>query len=164
MIRLIAAIDARRGIAKHGFQPWHLPADEAYFQQKTVQHGAVVLMGHTTYRVIGGPLPDRQNYVLSRSTRQLDGVTPISDLTGFLEAHPEVWIIGGASVYAQTIDHADELYLSEIAADFGCDQFFPAYDLSRFTAIYSSAPQHQNGFTFTYTVYARQQEASGASC
>jgi dihydrofolate reductase len=155
MIRLISAIDQKRGIAKNGVQPWNIPADEQYFYEQTISHGAVVLMGQKTFEVIGHPLKERQNYVLSRHVHSGDGVIYIQDLDKFLhEQENDIWIIGGASLFEQGIVVADELYLTHIEADFGCDQFFPEYE-HVFDLKQTSDLHTQNGFIFTYSVYTK---------
>jgi dihydrofolate reductase len=157
MIRLIVAHDQKRGIAKHGIQPWYLPEDEQYFNKQTTSHGAKVLVGRRTLlEVIGHPLKDRQNFVVSREQQAPQaGITFVSDLTAFLDkTKDDIWVIGGASVYEQTLSRADELYITSIEADFGCDQFFPAYDDS-FTLTEKSDLHTQNGFIFSYQIYKK---------
>jgi dihydrofolate reductase len=151
MIRLIAAIDQKRGIAKAGLQPWKIPHDERYFLEKTSQFGGNVLMGKKTFEVIGHPLKNRQNFVVAREG-EYSGVEMVRDLADFIKNFKEdIWIIGGASIFGQTIHKADELYLTHIDADFGCDQFFPEY--KQFKAIEKSEIQEENGFRFTYALY-----------
>jgi dihydrofolate reductase len=153
VIRIIAAVDLNLGIAKHGIQPWYIPIDEAYFNEQTVLHGGTVLMGKTTFDVIGHPLADRKNIVLSR-TGQIEGIDTAKNLQ-ILNTLSDVWVIGGASVFAQTIDLADELYLTQIEANFGCDQFFPNFN-NKFKLLKQSEPMFENGFTFHYNIYQRQ--------
>jgi dihydrofolate reductase len=156
MIRLIAAIDQKRGIAKNGRQPWRLPGDERYFKDQTARFGAKVLMGHTTFDVIRRPLPDRTNYVLSHDRLGSTGIVRVTDLDEFLQSSAEdIWVIGGAAVYEQTIRLADELYLTLIASDFGCDQFFPDYE-QKFELVSQSPLQHEAGASYSYAIYRRR--------
>lgn len=154
MIRLIAAIDRKRGIAKHGFQPWCIPADELYFKKMTLEYGAVVLMGRKTFETIGHPLPDRRNVVLSQTEITEQGVEVATDI-GVINGLGDVWVIGGESVFSQTILNADELYLTRIEADFGCDQFFPDF-VSDFELVKEEPLLEQNGFLFTQNVYSKK--------
>lgn len=155
MIRLIAAIDWKRGIAKAGVQPWKIPADEHYFSQMTQSNGGIVLMGQKTFDVIGHPLPERRNYVLTHQMKPGDGVIYVQDLDKFFNEQTEdIWVIGGASVFEQTIVVADELYLTQIEADFACDQFFPEYE--HVFELKSQSDLHtDNGFLFSYKVYGK---------
>lgn len=159
MIRLIAAIDRQRGIAKHGFQPWYIPDDEAYFTEQSKSHGGQVLVGGTTYRdsFKSKPLEGRTTFLLTRDTKPIAGVQLVHDLATWLtQQQGDVWVVGGSSVYKQVIDtgQADELYLTHIDADFRCDQFFPEYE-SKFHLVSQSESHTENGFQFTYAVYQR---------
>jgi dihydrofolate reductase len=160
MIRLIAAIDRKRGIAKHGYRPWYIPDDHAYFINKSKSSGGNILVGGTTFRDAfkGKPPPERTTYLLTRNEDPIDGVTLVHDLQAWLESldNKDIWVAGGAAVYQQVIDSglADELYLTHIDADFGCDQFFPEYE-SKFSLSSQNQAQEQNGFHFSYACYTR---------
>ena len=160
MIRLIAAIDRKQGIAKHGFLPWHIPEDESYFTRQTKLFGGNVLTGAITFRDTyhSRPLVERKNFILTKETENLTGVIVINNLVSFLNdfEFSDLWVAGGATVFNQIISLglADELYLTIIDADFGCDQFFPSYDTG-FKLIEESKENEQNGFKFVYTRYAK---------
>ena len=158
MIRLIAAIDRKRGLARHSILPWSIPEDEQYFTDQTKKYGGNVLTGATTYRnTYHGPLKDRQNFILTHDKTPIEGVILVHNLNGFLQDFQEdLWVAGGAAVFDQVIklDQADELYLTHIDADFGCDQFFPEYE-ERFKLVEQSEPREQNGFRFHYARYAK---------
>lgn len=160
MINIIAAVDNKNGIAKHGVQPWDIPSDMRYFTEMTKSKGATVLMGHTTFRVIGRRLPERQNLVLSRRLVQAPGVEVIADLREVIarfKNQDNLWVIGGEAVYQQTIKYADRLYLTKIDADFGCDQFFPEY-ASRFYLVSKGGVQTENGFSFSFNLYQKNKD------
>ncbi len=80
------------------------------------------------------------------------------DLEEFLKNHDDkdLWVVGGAAVFSQVIEagYADELYVTRIEADFGCDQFFPAYEKD-FKLVSQSETHVQNGFTFSYALYTK---------
>lgn len=158
MIRAIVAIDEKQGIAKHGFQPWYIPEDDQYFSDQTKQYGGNVLMGQRTFEIIGEPLAGRHNYVLTRNPGADSRVEYVTDLTSFLSQFEvqgrDMWVIGGASVYAQTLQDVDELYITRIQADFGCDQFFPEF-VPSFGLRQAGEQQEQNGFRFRFEVYSR---------
>lgn len=129
LIRQIAAIDSRRGIATDSGIPWKLPGDAAYFREKTA-HG-VIVMGRSTYDEFAAPLHDRANYVFSRTSAPLrPGFTIVTNLDQLRQAHPadDIWVIGGATVYAETIGQAEELLLTQVERDFHCTKFFPHYE------------------------------------
>jgi len=161
MIRLIAAVDRRNGLAKRGFMPWSIPEDEQYFTDQTKSLGGRVLTGGATFRLayLNKPLVDRDNYILTRDTTPLEGVTLVHDLADFLaDQHDrDLWVSGGAEVFEQilALGRADELYMTKIEADFGCDQFFPAYETD-FELIEQTERREQNGFLFYYATYRRR--------
>lgn len=156
MIRLIAAIDRERGIAKGGIQPWKIPEDEMYFKDKTHLFGGNVLMGSKTFEVIGHPLPNRRNFILTKDTSKIEGVEVVNNFVFFMQSFPQdLWVIGGASVFEQTLEKADELYLTHIEADFGCDQTFPEFE-QKFELSEKSDLREENGFIFTFCVYKRK--------
>lgn len=158
MIRLIAAIDRKRGIAKHGFMPWNIPDDEDYFTRMTKAFGGNVLSGGTTFREAyqNKPLEGRQNFILTHDSTPIESAQVVNSLDEFLEKFGQnLWIAGGAKVFDQVIKKADELYLTHIDADFGCDQFFPVYE-NDFEPIEETARQEQNGFFFNYAIYRRK--------
>ncbi len=130
MIRLIAAIDRRCGIGYRNRLLFHLPNDLKRFKALTTGH--TVVMGRKTFESLPkGALPNRRNIVLSRQK----GLSfPGTEVFGSLEealkhcgADEDIYIIGGASVYAEALPLADELCLTEIEAEAPqADAFFPA--------------------------------------
>jgi dihydrofolate reductase len=128
MIRLIAAIDSQRGIATDSGIPWKLPGDSAYFHEKTAD--GCIIMGRSTYNEFAAPLHGRENFVLTTGSTSLrKGFQAIGTLDQLVALHPDedIWVIGGAFVYAETIPEADELLLTQVVGDFGCTKFFPPY-------------------------------------
>ena len=155
MIRHMVALDRRRGIARQGRQPWKLPTDEHYFAAQTKLHGGVMLMGRKTYVVIGRPLPERQNFVLTRDMSfEAPGITVVHDIDAFLAAHDDVWVIGGGEIFAATMGRVDELYITEIDADYDCDTFYPAYD--DFEAVQTGDWQTENETRFRFMIYRQK--------
>lgn len=128
-INLIAAVADNGVIGNAGALPWHLPADLKHFKQLTV--GKPVVMGRKTYESIGKPLPGRHNIII---TRQRDfvaaGCTVVHSLAEALTAAdpaPDVMVIGGAELYAQTLLLADRLLLTEVHVDAAGDTLFPTF-------------------------------------
>ncbi len=160
MIRLIAAFDRQRGIAKQGFMPWNIPSDLAYFAAKTKSDGGMILVGSTTFKTFKAPLVDRTNFVLTSDKTPIEGVELVHDLNKFLQPYSQtdqhIWVIGGANVFAQVIeaDLADEISATQIEADFGCSQFFPSLP-DTFQVVSESDLHEENGFIFKYVVYTR---------
>ena len=164
MIRLIAAIDSRRGIATDSGIPWKLPGDTAYFHDKTAT--GVIVMGWTTYNEFSAPLHGRENFVLtSRSERLRAGFRPVGSLDELVTDHPDqdIWVIGGARVYAETIREADELLLTQVVGDFDCTKFFPLYRAD-FQLAAQGEGQREGGITYRFETWQRllaKQKDSG---
>lgn len=160
MIRLIAAVDRSLGIAKDGVMPWKLPEDEQFFTDQTKTHGGNVLSGGATFREAyhEKPLPGRNNYILTRRYEKIPGAIVVHDLPELLAGFKDkdLWVAGGAEVFAQVMDLglADELYLTHIDAEFHCDRFFPKYE-GRFKLAEKSPVREQNGLKFVYARYVR---------
>ena len=149
MLRIIAAVDERGGLSRHGVIPWASSGDWAHFRRLTRK--STVLMGRVTFEDIGHPLPGRTNVVLShRPDFVIPGCTVYADLTSALRQYTDIWVIGGASVYAQTLHFADEVHLTEISGDYACDRFFP--DMREY-----------KGKVFRYQFAATHKTENGAS-
>lgn len=155
-MRLIAAMDEKRGLATETGIPWKLPTDAKFFRRQTLT--GTILMASGTYREFTKPLHDRTNYVLTHSIEPLkSGFEAVGDVDLFLKAHTKEQInnIGGANLFAQTIQHADELVLTQIQADFHCTKFFPEYE-DAFTCVDRSEPVTENGVSFCFETWRRK--------
>ena len=166
MIRLIAAIDEQRGLADAKGIPWQgrIPTDSHYFRDQTTD--GAILMGFRTYEEFEHPLHDRQNSVLARAgTPPLrPGFGVILDLGQFFYEHDQetVWVIGGAGLFAQTISRAEELYITQLVADFHCTKFLPEYDDDFF--LVSGLGSHlENGISFRFEIWRRKHHSCGSS-
>jgi dihydrofolate reductase len=124
---------ARNGvIGKDNAMPWHLPEDLAHFKRVTMGHP--VIMGRRTWDSIPAkfrPLPGRRNIVI---TRQDDwaaaGATRAASLEeacALCDGDADVWVIGGAQIYAQAQPLAATAMVTEIDADFDGDAFAPVF-------------------------------------
>lgn len=128
-VALVAAIARNRVIGRAGGMPWHIPGELRRFRALTL--GQPVIMGHTTYRSLGTPLPGRTSIVLSRRALDLpDGVLQARSPEAALALARQVGgtricIAGGGEVYRLYLPEADALYLSEIDADADGDVRFP---------------------------------------
>jgi dihydrofolate reductase len=125
VIGLVWAQSANGVIGRDGTLPWHLPEDMKHFRALTA--GATVLMGRRTWESLPPrfrPLPGRRNLVLSRTPQ--DGVETFPDLAEALAAvDGDVWVIGGAAVYAAALSFADRIEVTEIQETFDGDTYAP---------------------------------------
>jgi dihydrofolate reductase len=154
VIRLIAAIDSKRGVANDSGIPWDLPGDRVYFRERTTD--GVIVMGRATYEEFAAPLHDRENFVITRSPEPLrPGFRPASSLDELLASIPDddVWVVGGAAVYALAIGRAEELLLTQVHGDFACTKFFPPYD--GFSLAEHSVDHFENGVSYRFETWRR---------
>lgn len=133
MISIIAAVGKNLELGKKGDLCFRLKGDMKFFKETTMGHS--ILMGLTTWKSLPGKLPGREHYVLSFDPEEKlpEGVHVVTDLPKFLKKwqgnSDKLFIIGGASVYKQCLDYADEMFLTEVEAeDKEADVFFPNFD------------------------------------
>lgn len=127
MISCLVAVERSQGIGFNGQMPWpHLKGDMRWFKEMTTDQ--VVVMGSTTYKSLGKPLPNRINAVISRTG--ILGDHSFSDCGSALDfcsleyCDKDIFIIGGSAIYEQYLDIIDRFYVTEIDADYECDKFF----------------------------------------
>ena len=130
-LNLIYASAANRVIGKDNALPWHLPEDMAHFKRMTA--GCPVLMGRKTWDSLPPkfrPLPGRRNIVLTRQADwQAAGAERAADLgqaIALCADAAEVWVIGGAQIYAEAAALAQRAVVTEIAQDFEGDAHAPS--------------------------------------
>ncbi len=163
MIKHIVAVDSKNGYAKMDengglYIPWKINLDKKQYEDKT--RGQAVLAGHLTYRQ-GRDVAF--SYVLSEDTGlyipESEGMK-ISNVAEAIEHNGsrDLWVIGGLSVYAATLDLdnpaylADEIYITKVEGDFKCDRRYPDIP-ERYTCISRSQQFDQNGYKFCYELY-----------
>ncbi len=173
-IALIAAVARNGAIGCRGRLPWSLPEDLAHFKALTMGHP--IVMGRRTFLSLPhGALPGRRNIVVSRSTDRLPGCEVYPSLESALEAcgrptcagmgsasdagtgvgtgaaqDDTVFVIGGASIYRQTIGLASVMHITLVdCMPQGADAFFPEIDPGRWR---ETKKEKHSGFSFiTYT-------------
>jgi len=125
-MKAIAAMAQNRVIGNEGKIPWHIPDDFKWFKQTTM--GRAVLMGRKTFASLGKPLPGRINLVATRQTA-IPGVVCVPDLDAFDPgAYADVFVIGGAEIYEQTLRRCSDLFLSVIHREVEGDAWFPEFE------------------------------------
>jgi dihydrofolate reductase len=129
-VALVVAMARNRVIGRHNALPWRLPADMAHFRKVTM--GRPVVMGRKTFESIGKSLPGRTNIVI---THNRAFAAPGCIVAGSLD---EAWnaagdveeacVIGGTTLFAETLPLADVIHLTEVDADIEGDTLFPEFD------------------------------------
>ncbi len=161
-INLIYARAANNVIGKNNRLPWHLPEDMAHFKRLTQGHP--VIMGRKTWDSLPPrfrPLPGRTNLVVTRQPDwQAAGAQPAPSLTAALslcQQAEEVWVIGGAQLYAQAEPLAARMEVTEIARDFDGDTFAPPLG-PEWRAMAREDHLSSTGLNFSFVTYRKHQE------
>ena len=165
ILSIIVAAAENNVIGKDNGLIWHLPADMKFFKEKTKGHA--IITGRKNYESIPEkfrPLPERTNIVV---TRQLDYnakgaivVSSIDEAIEYVRTHftnQEVFIIGGAEIYKQTLAICQKVYLTRIHHTFQGDAFFPELSLTEWqlkTQLSISADE-KNKYPFTFETWER---------
>lgn len=128
---LIVAMTPDRLIGKGNTMPWHLPADLAWFKKQTLGH--ILLMGKQTFLSIGKSLPGRETWVISGSLSPREDIRLFPSLDEAIKeierrAPERFFVVGGGSIYRQTIAMADELLITQINASLEGDTYFPEFE------------------------------------
>ena len=127
MINIIAAVGKNLELGKDNNLIWHIPGDLKYF--KNLTEGHTVVMGRRTFESIGKALPNRKNIVISHGDIFDKDIIVISNYKKVLDLDEDVFIIGGKSIYELFIPYADNLYLTEIDAEYEyADTYFPFFE------------------------------------
>ncbi len=172
-IKLIWAQAKDRVIGKNGTMPWHLPQDLAHFKRTTL--GYPVIMGRKTWDSLPlkfRPLPGRMNVVISshaetRKNLSQTGAIPAEDMHSALliceqSGCSEVWVIGGAQIYAQALPLAHQVVVTDIDAAFEGDAFAPLLG-DTWVLEQNQAHTSSNGLKYSFATYrkASQQLVTG---
>jgi dihydrofolate reductase len=154
---IVVATDSQRGIGINNALPWRLPEDLAHFKRTTSGHP--IVMGRKTFDSIGRPLPNRRNIVITRNPEwRHEGVEAVSSLQAAIElaATEQIFVIGGAQIYAEALPYTDTLIVTEIGKSFACDAFFPEISPEEWREVAREFHRsEQNGFDFAFVTYRR---------
>jgi len=161
MISIIAAIAENNAIGLDGKLLYWLPADLKRFKALTTGH--TIIMGRKTFESLPkGALPNRRNVVLSRSKQDFPGAETFASFAEALascSADDDIYIIGGASVYAEALPLADRLCLTEVHdTPTEADAFFPDFDRSEWQVAFREAhePDEKHTQSFDFVDYVKK--------
>lgn len=160
MITIIAAIAENNAIGLNGKLLYWLPADLKRFKSLTTGH--TIIMGRKTFESLPkGALPNRRNIVLTRSKKDFPGAEVFTSLAQALDScsvNEDIYIIGGASVYAEALSIADRLCLTEVHdTPKEADAFFPVFDRSKWDIAFREThePDEKHAQSFDFVDYVR---------
>jgi dihydrofolate reductase len=152
---------ARNGvIGKDNAMPWKIPGEQAYFKRVTTGHP--IVMGRKTWESIGRPLPGRRSIVVTRDPGYFapgaETVHSFEAALALTSDASEIFVIGGAQLYAAAMPRADRLLITEIDHDFDGDTLMPAPDaaLWRETQRGSHPPAGDRRYGFAFVTYERR--------
>jgi dihydrofolate reductase len=164
-ISLIAAVARNGVIGRKNALPWHLPADLKRFKALTLGHP--VVMGRKTWdsilATLGKLLPGRTSIVVSRSPSlpaAAAGAIVSASLPAAIAAAgaaDEVFVIGGAEIYALALPEADRLYLTEVDTEPEGDAWFPRFDKSEFVQTTREAGPPEGKLGYDFVTYDRRR-------
>jgi len=148
-LHIVVAVSSNRVIGKEGRIPWHLPEDLRMFKELTLNHP--VLMGRKTFfsiiNQLGKPLPQRYNVVLTKDKKVKDNIDrEYSEVKVFScfeesiawaekEGFQKIFVVGGEKIYRESLPCCDEIFLTEVDANFDGDTFFPEIEWDNWTAV-----------------------------
>lgn len=140
-VNAILACDINFGIGNEGDLPWPKnPRDMLWFREHTKGH--VVVMGRSTWESIGSkPLPGRVNVVITSKDLKGPEFTMHGEMKDIIDTlksrykEQDVWVIGGADIYKQSVPYCDKLYLTTINKSFECDKYVEADIITKFPVI-----------------------------
>jgi len=166
MIISILNCDKKWGIGKRNGLLFNLPLDMKFFRETTKGH--VVCMGENTLLSFPGskPLKNRTNIVLSQDpTHNYEGVVNVHTFEEFLSMikkyseNDDVFVIGGASIYRQTLPYVDEVLLTKVNKDGGAEVFFPNLDeMPEFECVDEGEPLLDGDIEIRFTKYLNNKK------
>ena len=163
MLSLIVAIAADGAIGRKGALPWHISDDLKHFRRVTKGH--TILMGMNTFISLPSVLPKRKHIVIADDpsfTVDHPQVEVRRDLFAALEecraAEEEIFVIGGGSVYRQSLPYVDKLYITRIEMNVpDADTFFPPIPEKDWRVVEESEPMYdeENAVFYRFINYER---------
>jgi dihydrofolate reductase len=174
IVSVLAAMAPDRGIGIENRLPWRLSADLKRFRELTLGHHLIV--GRKTFESIGRALPGRRIIIVTRNANyrcpdetahetahETGSCTVVHSFEGALElagarGETEVFICGGAQIYALALDLADRLYLTFVEAQIEADTYFPEWDEREWIEKESAylAADDKNQYPSTFKVFIRK--------
>ena len=159
MLSIIACISqTNRAIGYQNRLLYHIKSDLTRFRELTTGH--TIIMGRKTYESLpNGALPHRRNIVVSRSMKEMEGCEVYPNLDAALkaaESPQEIFIIGGESIYRQSLPAAHKLYLTVVDdAPQQADAFFPEINPEEWELI-EKEMRNENGLSFSFLTYFKK--------
>ena len=145
--------------------PWNLKDDLAHFKKYTLNK--VIIMGRRTYESIGRPLPNRINYVISRTIKEIDGAHVFNNLEEAmlsaekhnknLDIENEIVIIGGGYLFEETLPILNKLVITKVDCSIAGDVYYPKINMKNWELISSESytKDSDNDYDFKIEEYKK---------
>lgn len=158
-ITLIAAIGKNYELGKDNSLIWSIPEDLKFFRENTL--GKPIVMGLNTLNSLPRLLPNRRHIVLTHREVSLDSSIlvfhSLEELLKYLETlDEEAMVIGGAQIYAQMIEYASKMLLTEVDKTATADVYFPEFSLCDWDRELISSHKY-NDMWYNHVIYTRKK-------
>ncbi len=164
MLNVIVAVAENSIIGGDNQLLWHISEDLKNFKKLTSGHP--VVMGRKTYESLGRPLPNRENVVITRSEIEIEGCKVVHSLDEAIAMYTpadQLFIIGGAEIYAQALPLADRLFITRVGKSYEGDTSFPKWNKNEWSL--RSEERFERGekfeYPFVFEEYMRVGNAEG---
>ena len=159
-VSIVVAISENHVIGKDNKLLWYLPNDLKHFKDITTGH--TVIMGRKTFESVGKPLPKRRNIIITRQPIAIEGCEVVNSIEAALQlckSEPEVFIVGGAEIYKQSLNLTDRIYLTIVHKDFDGDSSFPEIDRADWKEVSREdfEPDDRNNLPYSFITLQRRQ-------
>lgn len=154
----IVAISENHVIGKDNKLLWYLPNDLKHFKEITSGH--TIIMGRKTFDSVGKPLPKRRNIIITRQDIAIEGCEVVKSIEAALELckdEKEVFIVGGAEIYKQSMKFTDRIYLTIVHQNFEGDSFFPEINKEEWNKVSREdfEPDEKNLIPYSFITFER---------
>ena len=165
IISHVVALSNNNVIGVDNDLPWNLKTDLSHFKKYTTNK--IIVMGRKTYESIGRPLPNRVNYIVSNTIKDLDGASIFKSTEEALESakevcdkddnYDEIVIIGGGYLFRDTLSISNKLVLTNVDCDIEGDVFYPEINLDEWKEIKSEnfKKDSDNDYDFVVRTYEK---------
>jgi dihydrofolate reductase len=156
---LIVAMAQNRVIGRNNAIPWHVPEEIHFFKETTMGHA--VIMGRKTLNSIGKALPGRLNVVLTRNRdfhfAGCKTVHTFAEAISCCQEQEKVFVIGGRTIYEESMAMADTILLSVLDEEYEGDTFFPAIP----ETLYHQISEERMGEEHPFTLLVYKRKSTG---
>jgi dihydrofolate reductase len=166
-LSIIAAMAKNRVIGADNAIPWRLPGELQMFKSITMGHH--IIMGRNTWESIGRLLPGRTTVIVSRRRDfAVAGAIVAASLDDSIAAcagDNEIFVIGGAQLYAAALPLADRIYLTEVDAEVAGDTYMPQFNVNEWRKQSSQAfaADTKNPYDYRLTIYERSRDTTSCT-